>query len=177
MNDSTTPPDTTAPVANAGADQSVTAGTVVTLDGSASTDNVGITNYTWTFTYNGTAITLYGESPTFRFWTAGDYAVTLTVRDAAGNTGTDVVQITVTSEDEGGLGDFTWIILIIVIVAVLGIVAFMMMGKGKAPVPKGEAPEEEMPEEGEAPGETEAEPADAEAPAPETEDSLEDLEL
>jgi parallel beta-helix repeat protein len=184
MNDSTTPADTTAPAANAGTDQTAVSGTLITFDGSSSTDNIGITNYTWAFTYNGTAITLYGASPSFRFWTPGTYAVSLTVRDAAGNADTDVVQIKVTSEDEGGPANFTWIILIIVIVAIIGIVAFMMMGKGKAPLPKGEAPEEAVPEESvpeeavtepEAPAKQDA--VEPESPAPQTEDSLEDLKL
>ncbi|TLZ43232.1 MAG: hypothetical protein E6K19_07745, partial [Methanobacteriota archaeon] len=45
--------DVTAPVANAGPDQTVTEGTEVTLDASGSTDNVAITTYTWTFVDGG----------------------------------------------------------------------------------------------------------------------------
>jgi parallel beta-helix repeat protein len=88
--------DSLAPVANAGPGGQVEAGTLFTFDGSASTDNVGVTNYTWTFTYRGTGITLYGVNPSFRFNMPGSYWVYLTILDAAGNTnqngvGVDVV--------------------------------------------------------------------------------------
>lgn len=43
------PADTTPPLANAGPDQTVDEDTPVTFDGSGSTDDVGIVNYTWTF--------------------------------------------------------------------------------------------------------------------------------
>ncbi len=46
------------PTANAGPDQRVDEGTIVTFDGSGSTDNVGIVNYTWTFN-DGTRTFLY----------------------------------------------------------------------------------------------------------------------
>ena len=90
----------TAPTANAGADQSVTTGTEVTLDGSGSSDpDTGDTwTYAWTQT-SGTDVTLsdtVAEMPTF---TAPDSAAvlvfTLTVTDVAGATNTDMVTITV----------------------------------------------------------------------------------
>ncbi len=87
--------DLTDPVADAGADQNVTAGTIVTFDSTTSTDNVGITNYTWTFT-DGTPITLYGVGPTYQFNNAGLYLVTLNVSDAAGNWHMDTMTVTVT---------------------------------------------------------------------------------
>ncbi len=87
----TAPADTTKPVANAGPDQTMNAGMLVTFTGSGSTDNVGIVNYTWRFNHNRTAITLYGVTPTFRFWTPGNYTVTLTAWDSAGNSDTDTL--------------------------------------------------------------------------------------
>ena len=89
-----TAPDTTAPTANAGPDSTVNEDTLVTFNGSGSTDNVGITSYTWTFT-DGTAQTLTGATPTYTFATPGTYIVALSVADAAGNTATDTVTITV----------------------------------------------------------------------------------
>ncbi len=86
--------DSTPPTATAGPDQTVDQGATVAFDGRGSTDNVGVVNYTWTFT-DGSARTLYGPTPSYRFFNAGTYAVTLTVRDAAGNPGTDSVRITV----------------------------------------------------------------------------------
>ena len=84
--------DITPPTANAGPDQNVDAGTPAAFDGSASTDNVGIANYTWTFT-DGGAVTLYGGAPTHTFAQPGTYVVTLTVRDAAGNTNADTMTV------------------------------------------------------------------------------------
>jgi PKD repeat protein len=86
--------DATSPVANAGLDQTVDEDTLVTFDGSGSSDNVGIANYTWTFT-DGGGVTLYGVGPTHTFSQPGTYVVTLTVRDAAGNTNADTMTVTV----------------------------------------------------------------------------------
>ncbi|MEW6069752.1 MAG: C25 family cysteine peptidase [Candidatus Thermoplasmatota archaeon] len=82
------------PIANGGSDQLVDEDTVVTFDGSASSDNVEIVNYTWTF-FDGVWQILYGVSPTYIFYTPGIYVVTLNVSDAAGNWHTDEVIITV----------------------------------------------------------------------------------
>ncbi len=144
MNDAT-PPDSMPPVANAGADQAVSSGALVTFDGSASTDDVGVANYTWTFTYNGTAVALYGASPTFRFWTTGTYIVTLTVRDAAGNTDSDTmsVKVNATPADDGGFP--MWMILVIAIIIIAAIAGLLLMKKGTAG--KGAAPEEAASEE------------------------------
>jgi len=89
-----TPPDTEPPVADAGPDQTVNEDTIVTFDGSGSTDNVGIVNYTWTF-MDVTPKNLTGVNPTYTFETPGIYTVTLNVTDAAENWDTDVVVITV----------------------------------------------------------------------------------
>lgn len=84
------------PVADAGADQpDVITGDTVTFDGSDSSDDVLVTNYTWAFTYDGDAVELWGVGPTFVFDIADAYVVTLTVSDAEGETATDTVTITV----------------------------------------------------------------------------------
>lgn len=85
-----------APVADAGPDQIVLVGTVV-FDGSGSSDDVGIVNWTWTFVYDGNPQTLWGENPTFDFLIEALYVVTLVVNDTAGQTSTDTVQINVAS--------------------------------------------------------------------------------
>ena len=92
------PLDTMAPVASAGADRSVQKGTNVTLDGSASTDNVGVVNWTWTFEYNGTNMAFTGETFTFFFNLTGSYLIMLNVTDQAGNRDLDQVWINVTDE-------------------------------------------------------------------------------
>ncbi|MFQ5908027.1 MAG: PKD domain-containing protein, partial [Thermoplasmata archaeon] len=86
--------DTTSPTADAGPDQTVEVEAVVTFDGSGSSDNVGVANYTWTFQDDG-SVTLSGAGPSYSFSTPGEYVVTLTVRDAAGHEGTATVTITV----------------------------------------------------------------------------------
>jgi parallel beta-helix repeat protein len=93
-----TAPDTEAPMANAGTDKAIKNGQSITFDGSGSSDNVGISNYTWTFTYGSSEITLYGESPEFTFEAVGTYEVTLTVIDLAlpPNKDTDTMWVNVT---------------------------------------------------------------------------------
>jgi hypothetical protein len=105
-----------APQAAAGSDQAVSAGTLVTLDGTASTDPGGpIAAYKWTQTV-GPAVTLAnasGATPTF---TAPNVATTstlgfnLTVSDPQGLTASDTCQVTVLplvpqDSDNDGLTD------------------------------------------------------------------------
>jgi len=83
----------------------------VYLRGANCTDNVGIVNWTWTFTYGGNEVTLYGETVSFRFGTAGNYTVRLTVTDAAGRSAWGTMAVMVGSgetgggDDDGGGGD------------------------------------------------------------------------
>jgi PKD repeat protein len=83
------------PVAAAGNDQTVQEGDIVTFNGLGSSDNFAVVNYTWSFTYDGSPVHLYGASPSFQFLIAGTYVVTLNASDQAGNTGTDTVVVTV----------------------------------------------------------------------------------
>ncbi len=87
--------DTTGPVADPGDDRTVDQGTTVTLDGSASTDNVGVQKYTWTFTYEGQTVTLYGAVQSHTFDVPGTYEVKLTAHDVAGNKGEGTFVLTV----------------------------------------------------------------------------------
>lgn len=57
------------------------------LDGTNSTDNVGIVDYKWTFYEDGLEKTLHGATVSYMFQGAGYYNIELTVRDAAGNVG------------------------------------------------------------------------------------------
>jgi PKD repeat protein len=91
--------DTTSPIANAGSDQRVAIGSTVVLNGSMSTDNGRIKNYTWAFTYGGVGLVIEGEMASFKFDEAGEYPITLTVIDQAGNIGNDIV--TITGVDKG----------------------------------------------------------------------------
>jgi len=123
--------DATIPSANAGLDQTVDEDSLVTFDGSGSSDNVDIVNYTWTFTYDGDTVDLYGETPTFKFDRAGVYAVTLTVKDNAGLTETDVVEITV--EEKAGISMLAVGAIGIIIVAIVALAVFIMIRKKKPP--------------------------------------------
>jgi parallel beta-helix repeat protein len=100
--------DTTSPVANAGSDQEVFQGEVVTFDGTGSSDDDTIANYTWTINYGGEKITLFGISPTYKFETIGNYAINLRVKDPSGNSAEDVLLIKVTGvdSDSDGLTDY-----------------------------------------------------------------------
>lgn len=101
------------PIADAGPDQTVPSGTYVVLNGSASADDVAITNYTWTFLYGGLNRTLTGVvNDTFRFVVPGTYNVTLNVTDAEGNYDTDSVTIVVLKPPVDILGTY-WPLFVI----------------------------------------------------------------
>ncbi|MFQ6107799.1 MAG: Ig-like domain-containing protein, partial [Thermoplasmata archaeon] len=91
-----TPPDNQPPEANAGPDQlNNSQGTMVQFNGTASSDNVGIVSYRWTFTYGPNVIMLEGPTPSFTFMDVGEYTVTLNVTDAAGLYDTDAMIVSV----------------------------------------------------------------------------------
>jgi len=83
------------PIAEAGPNQTVTVGDIVVFNGSGSSDDGGVVNWTWTFSYDGNITELYESQPTFRLDREGVYEVTLVVRDGAGNTASDTMNVTV----------------------------------------------------------------------------------
>jgi len=87
--------DIVRPLADAGEDLEVPPDTTVTLDGKDSTDDNMLASYIWTFTYDDLPVELKGRRVAFTFVVEGTYVVTLTVSDAAGNTDTDEVNVTV----------------------------------------------------------------------------------
>lgn len=91
-----------APVADAGPSQTVTTGTSVTLDGSASTSPTGNTplTYAWTMISRpgGSSATLSGSTtvhPTFTPDVAGDYTISLVVTDSLGSSSTNTAQVVI----------------------------------------------------------------------------------
>jgi hypothetical protein len=62
-----------------------------------STDNVGIVKYIWTYEHDGETHTVEGISVAPVFDEAGEYEITLTVADAAGNTDSETFTLTVES--------------------------------------------------------------------------------
>ena len=111
------------PVARAGSDQTVYANTPVTLDGSTSTDDHGITSYAWDFNASdGLQPDATGAIVSHTYTEPSSYIVMLTVTDTSGNTDTDTCIVTVNaasnrapilnpigdkSIDEGSLLEFT----------------------------------------------------------------------
>ncbi|TRO42402.1 PKD domain-containing protein [Candidatus Bathyarchaeota archaeon] len=118
-------PDGTPPEADAGTDITVDVGDLVEFDGSGSTDNIGIVNYTWEFTEGGSVKRLYGPDPEHTFNAKGEYLVNLTVYDKCGNSDSDTMTVTV--RDLGILnyfiGDENWVGMIIIGAAAAGIAA------------------------------------------------------
>jgi len=114
--------DVTSPVADAGSDQTAMVETSVSFDASDSTDNVGIVDYEWDF---GDETTGTGVTTTHTYTSPGDYTVTLTVRDAAGNSDTESITVTITAPSEG-LSSWMIVIaaIILILLAVVGIILF-----------------------------------------------------
>jgi PKD repeat protein len=86
--------DVTKPVANAGDDKLVHQDTIVNFNGSSSTDNLNVVSYSWEFVDDGPQ-TLLGMDPIYSFNLPGVYEITLTVQDAQGNFGIDMLLVTV----------------------------------------------------------------------------------
>ncbi len=107
--------DTLLPIAVPGPDRVIMPHSIVYFDGSASHDSSGITNYTWTFAYNGIDIALFGKNQSFTFWTEGTYTVTLTVLDANGNSTSARMTVTVTEPEAASAGwrdPYGWFLLL-----------------------------------------------------------------
>jgi PKD repeat protein/RNA polymerase subunit RPABC4/transcription elongation factor Spt4 len=118
--------DTESPVANAGNSQTVNTGSQVTFSAASSTDNVGITSYSWNF---GDGSTGTGVTASHTYATAGTYTVTLTVGDAAGNSDTVTIVITV---KEAAAGFPYWILIpIIIAIVVVAVVVWYFLKKRK----------------------------------------------
>jgi len=100
VRDAEPPIDVEPPFGDAGSDKTIRRGETFIFNGNKSSDNVGIINYTWNFTYNNTNTVLYGMSPSFKFDIPGTYNVSLNVTDARGNWATDVMVLTVRDSDE-----------------------------------------------------------------------------
>ena len=89
-----------APVANAGPDQNVSTGTLVTLNGSGSSDaNSDPLTYIWSFTSKpgGSTATLSSAivaNPTFTADTSGSYVLSLVVSDGQVSSAADTVTVT-----------------------------------------------------------------------------------
>ncbi|MFA6138458.1 MAG: putative Ig domain-containing protein [Sulfurimonas sp.] len=85
------------PIANAGADQTVTVGTNVTLNGSGSSDSDGsISSYTWK---DGATLLSSDANFSKSDFSEGTHTITLTVTDNSGNSNSDSLTLIVSSSD------------------------------------------------------------------------------
>ncbi|MEE9164360.1 MAG: PKD domain-containing protein, partial [Thermoplasmata archaeon] len=131
--------DTEPPSAAISGPIEVDVGTSFSLDASGSSDNHLVANYTWEL---GDGTMAYGPTVTHSYDEAGDFTVTLTVRDASGNEDTATLPITVlaAAPDGGGfpLSDTTLYALLAAL-AVAGISAGVLYWRrgARAAGPKG----------------------------------------
>ena len=101
--------DTEPPLADAGMDIHGDQGTLITLDGTDSTDNVGVVGFIWLFAEDSNLKNLLGAEASYQFEIPGEYELELQAWDAAGNIGFDWVIVKVnlvTSERIWELGPF-----------------------------------------------------------------------
>jgi len=87
--------DIISPLANAGDDIEIDQHQQVRFSGFESTDNIGIVDYTWNFSYNGTEKIIGSMNHSFYFDNAGEYKIHLNVTDAAGNWAVDSIAVMV----------------------------------------------------------------------------------
>jgi len=85
--------DSTNPIADPGEDIIEYQGKKIIIDGSNSTDNVGIVNYTWDFYYDHEHIYYYEEQMAFVFNIPMKYQIKLTVWDEMNNSDSSVVEV------------------------------------------------------------------------------------
>ena len=97
--------DAEPPVARAGKDLVVFQNETVRLDGSASTDNVGVAHWSWTIIGPDTDLVLHGCNVSFNLSIPGMYVATLEVEDAERNQNASKLNIVVVELDDGDGGD------------------------------------------------------------------------
>jgi|ETNmetMinimDraft_26_1059896.scaffolds.fasta_scaffold04349_4 hypothetical protein len=83
------------PMAIAGDDITIDQHENAIFNGTFSSDNVGIINYTWSLFYDGDELKLYGREVVIILDTADEYNITLIVLDGEGNSDTDYFIVTV----------------------------------------------------------------------------------
>ena len=99
--------DVTAPIAVAPSDVSIKVGQTVGFDGRASSDNVGIVKYEWEYVIADVPFMQDDENITQLFDSSGNFTITLTVWDQAGNSDSATFWVDVTKpkkEEEPGFG-------------------------------------------------------------------------
>jgi len=128
--------DSIKPIANiTGIFYNIEIGERVELDGTGSTDNIGIINWTWKIDGPSDIVTLYGDETLYTFKEEGSYSIILTVRDAANNQdSTDKSTIIKSnkglekSDDSSGLSSGTlFIILGIIVILIISTIVLILV--------------------------------------------------
>jgi hypothetical protein len=91
-----------------------------------STDNIGITNWTWRLEEGSEVVIMEGPSVLYRFNREGTYIVTLTVKDGSGNVGTDTNTVEVEGSDEK-TGSYPVLILSALMIMIPGAVSLIIL--------------------------------------------------
>lgn len=121
--------DTTTPSVNAGQNQTVKAGNPVNFMANECQDNVGISSSVWNF---GDGTDANGMTTTHTYSSPGNYTVTLTVQDLAGNTATSRVTVTVQnslSSTDDTIPEFPSVMFILPLTLVVTLVSLIIRRK------------------------------------------------
>ena len=137
--------DTENPVANiTGRFSGIRIGETVAFDGTGSSDNVGIANWTWRIEGPGTNATSYGSMTNITFSEDGEYSITLTVEDGRGNSASETRSFEVDPDGEGKRQTTSAMFLIfqgvgagVMILLGVGMVLFLVSRRRKMDAGKG----------------------------------------
>lgn len=104
--------DDQAPIAVCQANVILEMGENYMFNGSASTDNVKISNFTWSFSYNERSVLLFGPYSNFSFKISGQYDGSLIVKDSWDNSNAMPFHISVADTEaptaDAGIELFVW---------------------------------------------------------------------
>ncbi len=112
------------PVAEAGSDANIVLGENLVFNGSASSDDFGITRYVWSIIGPETNVTIEGIEVNHTFTITGTFSVTLTVYDGANRMSTDTLTVTVASNEPTGIDPIVFIFIAFLVIV---IIAFIML--------------------------------------------------
>jgi len=118
------------PFADAGGNQTVRVGDLVTFNASGSFDNVGIVSFEWDFG-DGNVTVVSSTVVTHVFAVVGSYDVRLVVRDAVGNSASDRVTVTVLGREEGGFPWWVWVVLVVVLVGGVALLVWFLIRRAR----------------------------------------------
>ena len=117
------------PSAFSGEDQTIGEGDTITLNGSSSSDNVGIVNWTWTIDLDDRSVQLQGPIVTQKFSSPGRFYVELRVEDADGQFASDGFYVRVEEDEQGWFEAWMVAVLMGVVIIMLAIGAVRRRGR------------------------------------------------